>query len=257
MSEMKGEETADGQYPERSGYAEFVEEHAEALEKFVTIKDDLHTEAHLRAYTELMLNSEHTGVCSCSQTLGAPTSMIPMRGLTPLHALCSAPAQRFFMLRNSEMVAKGRTANLKHEARQLFLMDAACDAANAHFMRMNQGRETFAQSQDELRVSASAGITMLFNALRMPGDPMQLNAKLAVKSQEYIGSLVKRVAKQRKEEEARKEELARRKRAEAEAAREHARAAELDAKRKRRADMVGMTLVLLMLFGAAMAMGGR
>lgn len=153
------------------------------------------------------------------------------------------------MLRCSEMVEKGETKDLKPTARQLYLLDAACDAANSHFLRMNAGQDRHA-SRAELRASASAGLTMLSRALVMPGDPMKLRPALDAKVATFIGQLIKRVAKQREKVAAAKAQETRR-RADERRAEEAALA---EATRKRTRHNVGaMLIVAMLLLAGAMA----
>ena len=209
-------EDADQAYPEQAGYSEFIAEQQSTLEAFAGLGggggDDRQTAAFMTEHLSLLLESAHTG--------------------------------RFFMLRNSQMVESGETKHLKQEARQLFLLDAACDAANAAFMGANRGNpNAMAADPVTLRASAKEGVNMLFRALTIPNDPMQLRQKLDKKVTEYIGLLVKRVAKlrkQRAEEERIKQE---RKQAE-----KLAREAEAAAKQRRQRSLgLSGTLLLFML----------
>lgn len=205
---------ADEQYPEKSGYADFVAEHLQDLEKFASLRDEAETEKFMGSHTSLMLSAEHTG--------------------------------RWFMLRATEQLATpGGVGNCRLESRQLFLMDAACDAANATFMRM-AGGDAHASSNAQLEMCATKGVEMLFNALNIPQDPMQLRPKLDMKVQSYIGSIIKRVAKERKRAAAEEEERARRKAAEQRAAANMAAADAAAEVKRKKAFSLPIAIVLVM-----------
>ena len=145
------------------------------------------------------------------------------------------------MLRNTGMVAASETSALREEARQLFLVDAACDAANAHYMRAFGS--SHAVDPERLAACAREGLRMLFHAIGQPGDPMQLQSKLEKKGLDYIGMLVKRVAKLRKQEDDRREQLAARKLAEREAELYERFERDAEALRKRRRTNLRGTLI--------------
>lgn len=130
--------TADQSYPQEAGYDEFIKEHAAALDALCVCKDDESTKDLLLQNLELLLSSGHVG--------------------------------RWFMLRHSDMLqAGGAGAVLQAEARQFFILDCACDAANAYFMRMHG---QFAQDRAHLLSSAAEGVKMCFAALQVP-DPIR------------------------------------------------------------------------------------
>ena len=139
------------------------------------------------------------------------------------------------------MVAASETSALREEARQLFLVDAACDAANAHYMRAFGS--SHAVDPERLAACAREGLRMLFHAIGQPGDPMQLQSKLEKKGLDYIGMLVKRVAKLRKQEDDRREQLAARKLAEREAELYERFERDAEALRKRRRTNLRGTLI--------------
>ena len=206
------EENLDTTYPEQAGYHDFIESKEAALQKFACLSSYAETERYMKATPELLQESAHTG--------------------------------RWFMLQCSEMVANAKTKDLRQYAMQLFLLDAACDAANASFMRAHgMQADVHASSPAELRECALAGVAMLFRGLALPGDPMQLRPKLADKVNKLTSQLVKRVAKQREAADAARKHEAREreqeKRAEAELARSK--------RRKNTGGLVGLVLLFLML----------
>ena len=150
------------------------------------------------------------------------------------------------MLKCSDMMESGKTKDLKPMVRQLYMLDAACDAANAHFMKSNAGG-TMVGSSDELQECAFAGVTMLHRALSIPGDPMKIRPTIDKKVTAFIGLLIKRVAQERERRAAAKAQQAQR--------REHERRAEeaalAEAARKRTRHNAGAMLLVatLLLFG--------
>ena len=156
------------------------------------------------------------------------------------------------MERNTDLVANGETQNLKNAVRQYYFLDAACDAANAHFVRTHG--QAHAHSSADIRASAEQGITMLFRALTIPGDPMQLRPKTEKKANEYIGQLVQRVAKLRKASEAKTAK--RKKEAEEERLAVEAEAAER-ARKARRNNLSGTMLLLFVLLLASVVAVSR
>jgi hypothetical protein len=155
------------------------------------------------------------------------------------------------MLRHSDMVAAKDTKHLKSEARQLFLLDAACDAANAHFTRTH-GAAQYATEPNALRASAAQGTFMLLNALSAPGDPMRMRDNLDKRVNAYVGQVIQRVAKLRKEAAAEEERQAARKQAAREAELREVEEAAAEAARKRKRASCRQMLVYMLLFGAAM-----
>lgn len=206
-------------YPETDGYAAFVEENEQALDRLASLKGGIATEQHMKHNLQLLLESGHTG--------------------------------RWFMLKCTAMMEEGNTANLRSIVRQLYFLDAACDAANAHFFQSRGSREATASSSDELRMCASMGISMLARAVELPGDPMQMQQKLDMKVAAFIGQLVKRVAKQREAAAAAKKEQARRREDERRAAEREAD--EERARKRMRLSVSGVVLVLMLLISCAMA----
>ena len=144
------------------------------------------------------------------------------------------------------MVERGETMELRLEARQLFLLDAACDAANSYYLRIHHGKDDLATDPVELRAAAIQGVIMLFQMLGLPQDRMQLRPLLDLKQNHYIGQLVKRVARQREEAEAERRRASQRKESERRAAEAAAAAEAREAARKRRRLSVGAMAVLLM-----------
>lgn len=97
---------ADAAYPETEGYEDFVRKNQAPLEKLEALRSDVETQEHMRQHVQLLEGSGHT--------------------------------QRWFMLRGCESEALLKPGTAEHEdlraaSRQLFLLDAACDAANHHY----------------------------------------------------------------------------------------------------------------------------
>ena len=145
------------------------------------------------------------------------------------------------MLKCSDMMESGNTKDLKPTAWRFFMLDAACDAANAHYMRAFGS--SHAVDPERLAACAREGLRMLFHAIGQPGDPMQLQSKLEKKGLDYIGMLVKGVAKLRKQEDDRREQLAARKLAEREAELYERFERDAEALRKRRRTNLRGTLI--------------
>lgn len=208
-------EDADAAYPETEGYDEFVSSHNSALEKLASLRSDLDTESHLRTNIKLLEESGHL--------------------------------MRWFALKNSEdpalMTASAAREELRLQARQAFLVDAACDAANHHY-QMKHGTG-FATSSADLQASAQQGINMLFRALQLPGDPMQVRRKLSEKVDDHLILLKKRIIKLRVEEEKERRRKLQQKLAEAKAA------AAAEAKRKKNSQCRSMFAIVLGLVLAA------
>ena len=141
------------------------------------------------------------------------------------------------------LVAFPQNQELRLQARQLFLVDAACDAANHHY-RMKHGTD-FATSSADLQASAQQGIYMLFRALQMPGDPMHIQHKLSEKVDEHLILLKKRIIKLRVAQEKEKRRKQQQKQAEAKAA------AAAEAKRKKDSQYRSVFVAVLLLALAA------
>lgn len=138
---------ADEAYPETDGYDDFVRKHSASMAELCAISDEASTLMFLKSHLQLMLGSGHFG--------------------------------RWLMLRHTEMLQSGAKAGavLSSEAFQFFLLDCACDAANAFFVRKH-GAAALANNQAELLTTATEGVNMLARALSLPGDPMRMRDKL-------------------------------------------------------------------------------
>jgi hypothetical protein len=205
---------ADEAYPETEGYTALISQHVDALDKLASITDESETQAHLSKHIELLEGNAHTG--------------------------------RYFMLKTTEQIKSDAPAGLRRRvAFQLFLVDAACDAANAHFMKVHgPGHATNAE---DLRTSAAQGIKMLFQALKAPGDPMQLRPKLDAKVEEYIGLICKRVVRERKRAAEEKVTLEKQRQSQLAAEVERAKARRADERARRQRAVVAFLFVLLAL----------
>jgi hypothetical protein len=214
---------ADAAYPEVDGYADFVAEQGPHLESYCRLRDNKDIVQHLQANVQLMEGSEHVG--------------------------------RWFMLRHSDALTRNDGKEILAEAKNFFLFDAACDAANHDYL-MRHG-DTHVTSREDLRNAARAGVQMLYGVLRMPGThPIEQGVQK--RSREYVGLIIKRVAKlkeQAKEEEQQREEQ--RKREREAAARMQAEQAKLDLKRarERRLSPTRIIIMLLTVFGLATVFG--
>ena len=214
-SEPRPPEDADEAYPETEGYDEFVSANGDALEKLANLRSDQETESHLKGNIHLLQESGHVF--------------------------------RWFMLKSSEdpalMTSSAAKEELRLQARQLFLVDAACDAANHHYM-MKHGTG-FAMNAADLQASAQQGVYMLFRALQMPGDPMRVRPKLSEKVDDHLMLLKKRIIKLRVKQEKEKKRKQQQKLAEAKAA------AAAEAKRKKDSQYRSVFAVVLLLALAA------
>ena len=248
---------ADAAYPETEGFDDFVRENQAHLEKLEALRSDSETQEHMQQHVQLLEGSGHT--------------------------------QRWFMLRGCESEALLKPGTPEHEelraaARQLFLLDAACDAANHHFravcaqsnpgsrsckdkndplltaclntcrisMCVQKHGDSFVTDAADLQLSAKEGIKMLFRALGLTNDPMKVRQKLTEKVDNHVHLLKKRVVKQRVEKE--KEE---RRKVEQRAAEAEARA--MTEKRQKGSQFKGVfAMVLLLAIAAAwvQSMGG-
>ena len=217
-------EDADAAYPETEGYHEFVEKHKGALERLYSLRSDAATEKCMRENIALLEGSGHT--------------------------------QRWFMLRACENPAllKAGTADeeLLQSSRQLFLLDAACDAANHHFH--TKFGASHATSVSDIQESALQGVERLFRALQIPGDPLQLKKKLEEKVSGHIFLLKKRLVKKRVQAEKETRRKAQQKKAEAEALRE----TEARKKRQTQCKSAAVVVTLLVLMAAwAQSLGAQ
>lgn len=130
---MDDTESLEQHFPETDGYHDFVENHEAALIALASAKSDADAVRLMMSHVELLQESAHTG--------------------------------RWFALRNCEQLTSGRVETLRLEARQFFLLDAACDAANAHFMR-SRGPNASAESQEELLAAVRPSIHACARQLR-------------------------------------------------------------------------------------------
>jgi hypothetical protein len=133
-------------YPQLDGYDEFVAQHSKELEALCALSDDNTAIEFMQGHLELLQGSGHVG------------HWVAQRHIATLQSGAKAGAV------------------LNREARMFFLMDAACDAANACFLRKYGTQH--ASSEMEVLAAAAEGTTMLKRALSIPGDPMQMNMKL-------------------------------------------------------------------------------
>ena len=172
-------EDAAAAFPEAEGYDEFVHSHHEVLQRLADLRSDQDTEALLRSNIKLLEESGHVARWMTLRDINDP-ALIDSGGATYVE--------------------------LQLRARQVFLLDAACDAANHHY-RMKHGTD-LATSVAEVQASAKEGIHMLFRALELPGDPMKVRRKLSEKVNEHLFLLKKRLIMHRakKEQEQRVEE---------------------------------------------------
>ena len=215
--------SADQQYPEMEGYAEFCSRHVGALEALCAIRssgNDFQTvEQFLRQNLDLLISAEHTG--------------------------------RWFMLRHSEAMASGRSTEMRREARVFFCIDAACHAANQHYLAKNGNAA--AHDKAQLRECVQIGLGMLFAVLHNPNHPAKMLENIDRMVSSYLNQIVKRVASLRKAAEAQdqRQEAARLQEREA-AAKMDAMAAREEARKARSATLTPMKV--LALLGVLVAM---
>ena len=154
---------------------------------------------------------------------------------------------------------KAFSCDYKKEAWTFFILDAACDAANAAFM-MKHGPNAFATDPEELRKVALQGLDMTFHILTLPTHPMQLRPKLEAKVKEYIKMIIGLVAKKREQQQADRLLLEEQRKREAEAEREmeaeRARQAAKHAAAKLTLHRVIILISTLLAFAAAWGFGG-
>lgn len=177
----------DEQWPETEGYHEFAELHANSLAAYAGLRDLRDTEKFLKKHLSLMEGSGHVG--------------------------------RWFLLRHTAAAAaRAPDDELRLEARQFFLLDTACDAANAHFVRLHgPGAHGTTES---IRASAKEGIKMLFQlVLKGPVDPLGVRPRLEQNVARWAERVAVRAEEQRAREVAEAVKKARRRREQQEAER--------------------------------------